>query len=305
MNKMISLMLLVVLYVVSPLNAQAPTGCSYDATEILYTCSARAWVLPLAYASFSSIEPQRILLKDLSGTLASNTFSGFSSINTGAFDSKYIPSLHMRCYANSQIIIDAAAFTDFGYMDEVKIIDCDILSLPADVFAFFGEVNLFHIVGGSITNMVPDAFKGLDVKKMTQYDNPLGEFAIINSQLVSGGLAFGALYNMPSVERVRIENAHLLVTQVDMFQALTKMKYLSLNSNSFTKIDNNMFLQLKALGQVDLFNIQWYCSCDYLWFLDYARENNITLNGDVVCNEPVAVDSKYQYNSYLSNLHIV
>ena len=141
--------------------------------------------------------------------------------------------------------------------------------------------------------MQPDAFKGLNVKKMTQYHDALGEFGIINSRLVSSSIANGALYNMPLVERLRIETSHLLVTQRDMFSALTNIKYISLMNNLITQLDNNMFSGLNALSQVDVFGIKWYCSCSKLWFLEYAMSNNITFNGDLVCNEPAELLSKY------------
>ncbi|XP_052097363.1 uncharacterized protein LOC127732370 [Mytilus californianus] len=285
--------------VLTPLSA-LPVGCTYDSTQILYTCSARSWSLPLAYADFDSVEPQRIVLEELSGTIAANTFSGFTSINTGNFDSKYVPSLYMICYANSDIILDSAAFTDFSFIDEVKIIDCGLLSIPSDVFSGFGDVNLFHITGGSITNMHPDGFKGLNVKKMTQYSEPLGEFAIINSQVVGSTMATGALFNLLEVERVRLERAHLMVLHADMFSALKKLKYISLNDNIMTKLETNMFTGLDALSQVDLYGISWFCTCGYLWFIEYSKENNITIGGDIVCQDPADYLNKRATTYYQS-----
>lgn len=282
----------------------APTGCSYDSTEVLYTCSARSWALPLAYSQFNNGEPQRILLKDVTGTIGSGTFSGFTSINTGSFDSRYVPSLHIMCFAHSDVILSSAAFTDFSFIDEVKITDCGILSLPANVFSGFADVNLFHIIGGSITNMQADAFNGLNVKKMNQYASPLGEFGIINSQLSGSTMAAGALFSMAEMESLRLESAHMLVTQVDMFSALKKVKRITLNHNSFTKIQENVFSGLDALSHVEFHGISWYCTCGYLWFIDYAESNNITLSGDLVCTDPADVLSKLTYRYDLLKMYI-
>jgi hypothetical protein len=40
-----------------------------------------------------------------------------------------------------------------------------LLSLPVEVFSYLGDINSFTIQGGSISNMVSDSFKGLNVKK--------------------------------------------------------------------------------------------------------------------------------------------
>jgi hypothetical protein len=280
-----------------------PTGCTYDASEILFSCNARSWSLPLVFSDFTSAQPQRLMLKDVDGEISSQApngpaFSGFSSINTGTFDPDYAPALYIMCYFGGQLILDKAAFTDFGYVEELKIINCDILSLPVQVFQHFGDVNLFHIIGGSTSNMVADSFKDLNVNRMTTVPNPLGEFAIINSELTSGALAFGALFNMPNAERVIIENAHLGTVQADIFYALSKLNYASLSYNTFTSIPNNVFANVYALSRVDMYGISWTCSCDNLWFMDHLEENNITLNGDIVCYSPVDFQSKLYIHIY-------
>lgn len=280
-----------------------PVGCTYDSSTILFSCNARSWSLPLVFSDFTTAQPQRLMLKDVDGEISNSApngpaFSGFSSINTATFDPDYAPALYIMCYFGGQLILDKAAFTDFGYVEEVKIINCDILSLPVEVFAHFGDVNLFHILGGSISNMVADSFKGLDVKRMTTVPNPVGEFAIINSELTSGALAFGALFNMANTERVLIENAHLSTVTSDMLYALGKLNYVSLSYNTFTSIPNNVFANVLALSNVDMYGIKWDCSCTNLWFLEYLDENNITMNGDIVCETPVNYQRKFAYILY-------
>ncbi|CAG2230450.1 unnamed protein product [Mytilus edulis] len=287
---------LFVIYVLSSASGD-PTGCTYDASTILFTCNARSWSLPLVFSDFTTAQPQRLMLKDVDGEISASApngpaFSGFSSINTATFDPDYAPALYIMCYFGGQLILDKDAFADFSYVEEVEILNCDILSIPVEAFSYFGDVNLFHIQGGSISNMVADSFKNLNVNRMTTVPNPKGEFAIINSELTSGALAFGALFNMPNIERVLIENAHLSTVTSDMFYALSKLNYASLNYNTFTTIPNNMFANVFGLASVDMYGISWDCSCDNLWFLDYLSENNITMNGDIVCSTPVDYEHK-------------
>lgn len=277
----------------TPFTISLPTGCTYDTDEKLYTCDARLWSLPLQYSDFNTGEPQRILLQNVAGNIATNTFSGFSSINTANFDSRFVPSLYIMCYANSDVIIDGAAFTDFSYIDEVQIVDCNILSLPAEVFKYFGDVNSFHIRGGSIDNMNYDALRGLNVLRMKQYPNPLGEFGIVNCELTDGALAFGVLFSISASERIRIESAHMTSTQVDMFNALDKMTFLSLSHNPFTLLEDNMLEGPSSLSTIELNGIQWECSCQNLWFIAFVKDNNITLLGDIVCATPASAAGEY------------
>lgn len=274
-----------------------PTGCSYDADTVLYTCNARFWVLPLAYADFT-VQPQRILLKDVAGELPEQapngpTFSGFVNTNTAVFDAKFSPSLHIMCYAKSSLIIFKDTFTDFGWIEEVIIQDCDILSLPVEVFSYLGDINSFTIQGGSISNMVSDSFKGLNVKKITTALTPKGEFIIRNSQLTSGAFPFGAFFHLTNVEVIILDNNHISSFQKDTFYSNPKLSNLSLNYNQFTSVPEEMFSASKSLGDVSMWGIQWTCTCSELWFIPYIIENNITLHGDILCSAPAEYASKY------------
>lgn len=273
-----------------------PQGCSYDSTELLHTCNARAWSLPLVFGTFSP-QPQRILLREVDGELPNGspsgpTFSGFSSINTGTFDSNYAPELIIRCTSNGQLIITQAAFTDMGWVEELTIEDCDILSLPVQVFKNFGNLNRFAIIGGSIDAMVGDSFTGMNVEKMSTVPDPRGEFIIRNSRLVSGGFAFGALFSQANATRVIIENANLKSIQTDMFYALQKMTYLSLSNNPFTYLPTDLFKGINSLTTVNLYGISWACTCTNIWPPTWLGSNNITMNGDAVCGSPTAYESK-------------
>ncbi|KAK3104872.1 hypothetical protein FSP39_012104 [Pinctada imbricata] len=278
--------------------AAYPQGCTYDSTELLFTCNARSWSLPMTYTDFSSNGevPQRILLREVDGELPNGvptgpTFSGFSSIATGSFDPNYSPSLHIRCVSNGQLIITQGTFADMGYVTEFKIEDCDILSLPANVFTNLGNLNSFTIEGGSIDAMVGDSFTGMTVQKMTSESNPLGLFAIRNSRLQSGGFSFGALYSQASVSQLIVENANLNVLQTDMFYALKQLTYLSISYNSLTYLPEDLFKGINSLTRVDMYGISWACTCTNKWFISWLASNNITLNGDIVCGSPTSYEN--------------
>ncbi|CAG2224196.1 unnamed protein product [Mytilus edulis] len=267
-----------------------PVGCSYDATNVLYTCNARYWSLPLLFSDFT-IQPQRILLVDIAGELPASapngpTFSGFSSTNTALFDGRFSPSLQIMCFVNSDLIIFMDTFADFDWLDEVIITDCNILSLPVQVFSHIGDVNSFTIEGGSITNMVANSFQGLNVRKITTAPTPKGSFTIRNSQITSGQLAPGALFNINNATTIILENNHITTIGSDTFQGVPHLYNLTLSYNDITSIPESIFTNLHALEHVTIWGVQWDCTCDKLWFIPYASDNNITVNGDIVCYTP-------------------
>ncbi|CAC5391839.1 unnamed protein product [Mytilus coruscus] len=267
-----------------------PVGCSYDASNVLYTCNARYWSLPLVYSAFT-VQPQRIVLEDVAGELPATapngpTFSGFSSTNAALFDGRFSPSLQIMCFVNSDLIIFMDTFADFDWIDEVIITDCNILSLPVQVFAYFGDVNSFIIEGGSITNMVANSFQGLNVKKITSAPTLKGSFTIRNSQITSGQLAPGALFNINNATTIILENNHITTIGKDTFQGVPQLYNLTLSYNDITSIPESIFENLHALEHVTIWGVQWDCKCSNLWFLIYASNNNITFNGDIVCSTP-------------------
>lgn len=276
-----------------------PTGCTYDTTTILYTCDSRGWALPLAFSQFS-VQPQRIFIKDFSGeltNLAPNgpVFSGFSAMNTANFDKRYPASLRILCVSGGSVVMVKDAFTDFGWVEELTIQHCNILSLPAEVFSHFGELNSFIFDGGSIDNMVPDTFFGLDVKKLTSATSPepKGEFILRNVNLVDDTLEFGGLFTQANVATLVLDNLHMTSVRQDTFSKNTKLTNLSLSYNEFNSIPSGLFSGATSLEYVRLDGMSWACSCSELWFITYAQDNNITLDGDIVCTSPAAYVSKY------------
>lgn len=277
--------------------AANPVGCSYDSSTILYTCSMRYWSLPLRFTEFT-IQPQRIQLTDVAGELPATapngpTFTGFNAINTAAFDSRISPSLSIKCAASGSLIFTSGTFTDFGWVEEMSIIDCDILSVPVSVFQNIGNVNSFIIRGGSISNMVADSFRDMNVVKFTNAPVPKGEFVMKNSILTSGQLPFGVLYNLANASSVILDGLELTSLSKDTFYGIPKIKNITLSNNNFTSIPSMLFSNLYTLSSVSMWGVSWTCACSDLWFIPYTTDNNITLDGDFICSSPSSYISKY------------
>ena len=69
----------------------------------------------------------------------------------------------------------------------------------------------------------------------------------------------------------------------DIFQYNTKLRYIDVSDNQFTSIPIGLFNGLDSLSDVHMYNIDWQCSCDNMWFVEHAVNNNITLFGEYMC----------------------
>ncbi|OWF35447.1 uncharacterized protein LOC110442949 [Mizuhopecten yessoensis] len=279
-----------------------PQACTYTESSNSYECNAHNWALPLQLTQFN-YTPQVLSLIQVNGELPSSapsgpTFDGFDGIDSSTLDPNYVPSLHIRCAITGQLILTPGSFANMSYINELRFFDCSVLNLADTVFSELVELNYLSFDGGLVSNVGFDAFSGLNIYPMA-VPNPLGLLAFRNSQLTSSGLPNGVLYNLENITQIIIENSALRVLQPDMFKKSTKLTYISLDSNPFTKITEGLFAELSALSVVSMSGISWDCTCPQLWFEDYLTENNITLIGDIVCNTPSDYENKRskQYES--------
>ncbi|XP_063418414.1 uncharacterized protein LOC134701207 [Mytilus trossulus] len=288
-----------------PFTLSNPTGCTYSTDILLYSCDSRLWVLPLDYSQFT-VQPQRLLIKDMSGELAASApngpvFSGFSAINTALFDVRFPPSLHIMCVANGFLMMVKDAFQDFGWVEELIIQDCDILSLPAQVFAHFGDLNSLIIEGGSMDAMVADTFYGLNVNKMSSAVTPKGELILRNTEIIGGALPYGGLFTQSNVSTIVLDNIHLSSLRTDTFYNNLKLTNLSISYNALTSIPDNLFIQSQSLQYVRIYGIPWACACSSLGFIPYVINNNITLEGDIICTSPANYANQRAAVYYVTN----
>ncbi|OWF43389.1 uncharacterized protein LOC110459808 [Mizuhopecten yessoensis] len=269
-----------------------PVGCTYYESDLEYECTARSWVLPLALSDFNHV-PQSLSMIDVNGDLPTATFSGFDVINTTLFDVNFVPTFTIRCYTSGILMYHAGTFTGLGYFKEVHIQNCEVIAMPDAALQDFGDLNYFGLENGVIGDIGYDAFKGLNVHTMT-VPRPLGTFKL-TSKLDSRVIPNGVLYALANVTNFVIDGANVDTLQADMFQAATKLRHLSLKNNLFTSLHSSMISNMKGLLTLSLDGIEWECTCDNLWFLDYCRTNNISLHGPVICGSPSSYINKRAY----------
>ena len=82
------------------------------------------------------------------------------------------------------------------------------------------------------------------------------------------------------------QNSALNTISADTFRYTTKVRYIDLSDNQFTSLPSGLFDGLDSLAEVHLYNIDWFCSCGDLWWYEYAKDNNITIFGDQMCETP-------------------
>ena len=78
-----------------------------------------------------------------------------------------------------------------SFYNEIRIVNCEFTSIPASSFSNFGAVNYFSFEGGNMDSIDADALLGLNVIKDSTLPTPKGTFAMIDVDLVPGGLPTG------------------------------------------------------------------------------------------------------------------
>ncbi|XP_063410779.1 uncharacterized protein LOC134693795 [Mytilus trossulus] len=266
----------------------APAGCALDDTASLigrFDCEFNSVSFPLVMTDFSSPDPQRIRIYNVSGTLSSPSFSGFSSFNTGTIDTDYPTLLEIECVNGGTLDISAGTFTGMDYIQEFYITNCVIPDLPDNVFTDFGTLNYFKIEGGSIGVTQTNSLNGLNVARSSS-PTPLGAFIIYNSPIITGELASGFLNPLTTVTTIMLKNTGLDSIEANMFSQNTLVRNLSIAGNNFQVLPTNIFSGLDALMFLDMSDVPFNCSCSNAWFLDYLVEHDISIVGAAVCSEP-------------------
>ncbi|XP_046362099.1 leucine-rich repeat-containing protein 4C-like [Haliotis rufescens] len=267
-----------------------PTGCNYK--DGLFTCGFKTSI-PLNAVGFDP-RPQRLVINDVNGPITSSSFTNFAQVNTSTFDPNYASSLTFVCVAGGSAVLslDNSSFEGMGFYQDVRIINCQFNSVPPGAFTNLGTVNLLSLEGGTIDNLDVNAFLGVNIKKDTTIPNPRGEFALSNTKLAQGGLSRGVLDPFTEASVLTLNNCRIRVIDLALF---SKMKYLtriSLDNNPFTYVGNNIFSGLESLRRISMDNVPWRCSCAALWFLQFAADKGIDLQGDMMCSFPKEYDRR-------------
>jgi hypothetical protein len=114
----------------------APSGCALNEVISLigrFDCDFNSITFPLTMTDFSSPDPQRLRIYNVSGTFPSPSFSGFNTFNTGTIDTDYPASLEIECVNGGTLDINAGTFTGMSYLQEFYITNCVISDLPDNV----------------------------------------------------------------------------------------------------------------------------------------------------------------------------
>ena len=188
-----------------------PSGCTYDdgMFECDYSTLQGSGDIPLSAAFFDPI-PQRIRLIQLPTTLTTAIFDvDFASLSAADYDENYPATLELKCSNSSQTTTVASPFLqNMGHIQDFKIINCDLGSIPSGAFAELGSLDRFSIENGSITTMDADMLQGVYIaKNMSAYPTyPIhyGEFSIRHTKL-SGSLPAALLSNQAELQTVILD----------------------------------------------------------------------------------------------------
>lgn len=273
-----------------------PVGCSYASG--VFTCDYR-FVIPLDATAFSP-EPQRLVIEEADGTFSNTDFLNFDQVNKTAFDINSPAELTIICITGGGglMSLDATSFEGMAYFQEIRIINCEFTAVAANAFQNFGAVNHFSFEGGNMDSIDADALVGLNVERDTTLPTPKGTFAMIDVDLVPGGLPTGFFSNMTHANEIILSNSRLYSIDPSLFSTTALARKINLDNNPFTYIPDNIFASVTALGQVSMAGIQWECTCNNLWFLDHFEDNSILFTSAATCTIPSSHYGKTVYAYY-------
>ncbi|XP_060573711.1 leucine-rich repeat transmembrane protein FLRT3-like isoform X2 [Ruditapes philippinarum] len=294
---------------------QAQTGpnfCSYN--DGVFECDYASMVStsdrPIDFNGFSQ-DPQQIEIT-VNGFLPyfgdTKVFTNFDSIDKTTFDNNYPSTLTIDCGFGGSMFMTAGAFNNMSHVQYLKIRNCDTYYIPSQMFTELNNLDFFSFEGGSIDDIDPNGMFGLSVEKMT-FDSHtiprnMGKFDLKYTPFSTKSVPPGLLFNWKNLSTVALVGADLETISADVFTFNSKLTHIDLSDNTFVSIPSGIFDNLNSLSGVDIYNIQWTCSCDNTWFVDYSAKNNISMSGDYMCSNVagMSVWKYYEDNCRIANL---
>jgi len=137
-------------------------------------------------------------------------------------------------------------------------------------------------------------------KQITDTHQPpqlFGHVGLSGARFTSGVVPPGFLYSWKNLTSVRFENTNISTITSDTFRYNTKLRLIDLSDNPLASIPSGLWSGLESLAEVTLYGIDWSCTCADLWFVEYARDNNVTMFGDLVCSTGGMTAPKYYYKN--------
>ncbi|XP_041377287.1 uncharacterized protein LOC121389703 [Gigantopelta aegis] len=194
------------------------------------------------------------------------------------FDANYAPSLGMECSSGGALTLDASSFTDFSWVAELRISNCEISSLAANAFQNLNSLNLLLISGGSISNLSLDTLYVVNIQKDYTAPSPRGEFALLNVK-TNGSLPQALFSNLVNVTSISIINCGITSLHASTFGSLAKLSKVTIDEEILTYLDADTFtVSNQGLGILVLNCINWNCTCR-LWWMDILNLSSDTLYG--------------------------
>jgi len=284
-----------------------PTGCTYS--EGLFTCSYATLnsnsLIPLDATGFTPI-PQRLRLTNLPSSLSTAIFNAnFASLSTSDYDTNYPATLELECYPGSTLTFTAGWLANMDHIEEFRIINCQMGSIPASAFSEIGTIDRFFVENGTISAMDNGMLTGVSVVRNSSaspaFPKHHGEIRFINTKF--SGTLDGAVFGSQSgVYSMVLRNMGLTTIPSNLLDGLTSVRYLDLSHNPFTSLPDTLFANLTSLGEIRMHGIDIdVCSCASLWFLDYAYQNMLSFHGDVVCTNTSGHENKLAWQFYHDN----
>ncbi|XP_045161800.2 leucine-rich repeat transmembrane protein FLRT3-like [Mercenaria mercenaria] len=302
-TKMFALYFVVSLVLVTSTRAQTgPNFCTYS--EGVFECNYASMVStsdrPIDYYGFSE-DPQQIEVT-VNGFLPyfgdSKVFTNFESIDTSTFDSNSPSTLTIDCGWAGSMFMTAGAFSNMSHVQYLKIRNCETYYIPSQMFQELVNLDYFSFEGGSIDDIDPNGMFGLSVEKLTfsthSFPRNIGRFDLKYTPFSTKAVPPGLLFNWKNLSTVAIVGADLDTVSADVFTFNTKLTHIDLSDNTMTSIPSGLFDNLNSLSEVAMYNIEWTCSCDNTWFVEYTTTNNISMFGDYMCSN-IAGTSVWKY----------
>lgn len=192
-----------------------PTGCTYNdgMFECNYGTLKSLSNIPLNASLFDPI-PQRLRLINLPASLATTVFAhDFTNLSSSSYDENYPATLELKCTFNSSLgsvilTLGTGFLTNMEHIEDFKIINCHLDTIPAGAFAELGTLDRFVIENGSIVAMDAGMLNGINIMRNSsafpKYPAINGEFSIRHTKLY-GNLPTDLLSSQTSLYSVVLD----------------------------------------------------------------------------------------------------
>jgi len=275
--------------------AAAPSGCTGGSTGA-YECNYASWQIPLKLSQFSP-QPQSIIINNVDGPLTNRTFADLAGVNSTNFLTVGTPaSLTVICKKGGVLQVEDGTFYGLSWLQSLKIQDCNVVALPANVFADIGSLDRLEFYGGTVDNLVADSLKGLTISKDSTLYEPKGLLSFQSIQLKAGKLPSGFLSSTSLTNEIVFNNVDLFKIDDTLFSSSSNLKKLDLGRNAFTSLPSGIFDGVTGMSTLALDDIKWNCICTNTWIFDWTTTKGVTLTGTLTCKTPTAVaDTGFYY----------